>query len=62
MTAAEYLTLPQVAELIQTPAGTLYQWRTKKTGPPSMKVGRRLLYKRTDLEAWLDSLATSSAA
>ena len=61
MAEKEYLTLPEVSELIQKPAGTLYQWRTKKIGPPSMKVGRSLLYKRTDLEAWLDTLATTAA-
>jgi excisionase family DNA binding protein len=61
MKATEYLTLPEASELIRTPAGTLYQWRTKKVGPPSMKVGRRVLYRRSDLEAWLDSMATNAA-
>ena len=62
MNTTEYLTLPEASELIRTPTGTLYQWRTKKIGPPSMKVGRRVLYKRSDLDAWLDSITTSSAA
>jgi excisionase family DNA binding protein len=62
MEATEYITLPEASDLIRTPIGTLYQWRTKKIGPPSMKVGRRVLYKRSDLDAWLDSITTSSAA
>ena len=62
MEATEYLTLPEASALIRTPEGTLYQWRTKKIGPPSMKVGRRVLYKRSDLNAWLDSKSTEKAA
>ena len=62
MEATEYLTLPEASDLIRTPIGTLYQWRTKKIGPPSMKVGRRVLYKRSDLDAWLDSITTTAAA
>ena len=62
MEATEYLTLPEASDLIRTPIGTLYQWRTKKIGPPSMKVGRRVLYKRADLVAWLDAKTLEKAA
>jgi excisionase family DNA binding protein len=62
MESPEYLTLTEASELIRTPTATLYQWRTKKIGPPSIKVGRRVLYKRADLKAWLDSKTTEKAA
>jgi predicted DNA-binding transcriptional regulator AlpA len=58
MNTGEYLTLPEVSALIHTPPGTLYQWRTKKIGPPSIKVGRRVIYRRTDLEKWLEQLSS----
>jgi predicted DNA-binding transcriptional regulator AlpA len=54
MNTGEYLTLPEVSALIHTPTATLYQWRTKRIGPPSIKVGRRVIYRRTDLEKWLE--------
>jgi excisionase family DNA binding protein len=60
MESPEYLTLTEASELIRTPTGTLYQWRTKKIGPPSIKVGRRVIYRRTDLEKWLEELSTAA--
>ena len=60
MESPEYLTLTEASELIRTPTATLYQWRTKKTGPPSIKVGRRVIYRRTDLEKWLESLSSAA--
>jgi excisionase family DNA binding protein len=49
----DYLTLPEAAQLMRTTESALYQWRHHKTGPPSMKVGRRVLYRRESLLAWL---------
>ena len=35
--------------------GTLEIWRsTKREGPPYIKVGRSVKYRRSDLDAWLD--------
>ena len=59
MASPEYLTLTEASELIRTPTATLYQWRTNKIGPPSLKVGRRVLYRRSDLDEWLTSLSTA---
>lgn len=50
----EYLTIEEAADLLRTPAATLYQWRHKRTGPPASRVGRRLLYKRSDLVDWVE--------
>ena len=50
----EYLTTEEAAELLRTPVNTLYVWRHKKIGPPARRVGRRLLYPRTELLAWLN--------
>jgi predicted DNA-binding transcriptional regulator AlpA len=36
---------------------TLSDWRTKGEGPTSLKVGRYVRYRRSDLEAWLNSHA-----
>jgi predicted DNA-binding transcriptional regulator AlpA len=37
---------------LRTPR-TLELWRWKRTGPPYILVGRRVRYRRSDLEAWL---------
>lgn len=47
----------ETAEYLGVPLATLYQWRYRHTGPPSLKVGRHLRYRASDLEAWLDRQA-----
>jgi len=49
----ELLTLPETAEATRTPEATLRYWRHKGTGPRSFRVGRRVMYKRDDVEAWI---------
>lgn len=33
---------------------TLRYWRHKGEGPPSARIGRRVVYRVKDIEAWLD--------
>ena len=55
----EYLTVDEAADLLRTPVATLYQWRHKGMGPRASRVGRRLLYRRSDVISWVDSKAAS---
>lgn len=50
----ELMTPQELAEFLQVPIQTLYQWRTRKVGPPGCKVGRHVRYRRGDVESWLD--------
>jgi excisionase family DNA binding protein len=43
----------EVADYLRTPVQTLYQWRHSGKGPPAHRVGKRLLYRREDVLAWL---------
>ncbi|MGO9028744.1 MAG: helix-turn-helix transcriptional regulator [Acidimicrobiales bacterium] len=43
-----------VASYLQVPLATIYAWRYKGEGPPAMKVGRHLRYRRSEVDAWLD--------
>lgn len=52
-----YLRTDEAAELIRTPVGTLYAWRNKGVGPPARRVGKRLLYRRDEVIAWVESQA-----
>lgn len=50
----ELLTIADVAAMTRLSVGTLRYWRHAGTGgPPSVKLGRRVLYRRTDVETWL---------
>jgi excisionase family DNA binding protein len=46
-----------VSEYLGVPVTTIYQWRTKGTGPRAIKIGRHLRYRREDVEAWVESQA-----
>ena len=45
----------QAAAYIGQKAGTLRQWRSISKGPAYHKKGRRVFYKKCDLDAWLAS-------
>lgn len=50
---SELLTITEAADLLRAPVATLRYWRHLGTGPHSFRVGRRVLYRRVDLEAWV---------
>ncbi|MGY4650500.1 helix-turn-helix transcriptional regulator [Mycobacterium sp. URHB0021] len=50
----ELLTVADVAAMTRLSVGTLRYWRhTGSGGPPSVKLGRRVLYRRAEVETWL---------
>lgn len=50
----ELLTVADLAAMSRLSVGTLRYWRhIGSGGPPSIKLGRRVLYRRTDVEIWL---------
>jgi len=53
-------TLEQIAEQLSTPPATLRFWRHKGTGPKSFKLGRRVMYRQSDVDAWLEQQYTQA--
>ena len=51
----DLLTITEAAELLRTPVATLRYWRHCKIGPRSFRLGRRILYRRDELLAWVDA-------
>jgi excisionase family DNA binding protein len=51
----ELLTISEAAQLVRAPVATLRYWRHLGTGPRSFRLGRRVLYRRDDLRAWIDT-------
>ncbi len=43
----------QAASYIDQKPGTLRQWRSISKGPAYHKKGRRVFYKKSDLDAWM---------
>jgi excisionase family DNA binding protein len=59
----ELLDEKAAAEFLQLAPGTLSVWRsTGRYGIPFVKVGRRVRYRRSDLEAWLASRTRANGA
>ncbi len=51
---SELLTIAEAAQLLRAPVATLRYWRHLGTGPRSFRLGRRVLYRRDELRAWID--------
>ena len=51
----ELLTIIEAADLLRASVATLRYWRHLGTGPRSFRLGRRVLYRRHDLHAWIDA-------
>ena len=51
----EYMTTAEVAELVRAAPETVRYWRWNGTGPRSFRVGRRVLYARADVEAFIEA-------
>jgi excisionase family DNA binding protein len=52
---ADLFAISEAAELLRAPVATLRYWRHLGSGPHSFRLGRRVLYRRDDLHAWIDA-------
>ncbi|WP_422040163.1 helix-turn-helix transcriptional regulator [Roseibium sp.] len=44
-----------VAERLDISERTLERWRVEGTGPAYLKAGRRVLYRQSDVDTWLNA-------
>ncbi|TIC84105.1 helix-turn-helix domain-containing protein [Nocardioides sp. GY 10127] len=49
------LTIKQVADATGIPERTWRHWRLNGLGPRSAKLGRRVVYRESDVRAWIDA-------
>jgi predicted DNA-binding transcriptional regulator AlpA len=49
----DLMTTAEVAGLTRSPESTVRYWRHLRTGPHSFRVGRRVLYRRSEVERWI---------
>ncbi len=50
----ELLTEAEAARLLRIAPRTLRWWRSKGTGPPYVRLGRRVMYRRAAVLKWLE--------
>ncbi|MFD7652923.1 helix-turn-helix domain-containing protein [Actinosynnema sp. NPDC059797] len=53
--------IEQVSNYLRVPVNTIYQWRTRKYGPPARRVGKHLRFNSEDVKAWFEALPTEAA-
>lgn len=53
--APETMNEAEAAEFLRMSANTLRNYRVEKRGPKYCKNGSRVIYRRSDLESWLES-------
>ncbi len=54
----QLLTAKDAAHYINVNLQTLYSWRHRGAGPRALKAGRKLRYRRRDIDAWLEEGAS----
>ncbi len=52
---ADWISRDQLAQELMVTADTLSRWEARREGPPCMRVGRKVFYRRSSVEDWLCS-------
>ena len=50
---ADFMDTDELAADLDVTPLTLVRWRLQKTGPAVTRLGRRILYRRSSVQAWL---------
>lgn len=56
----EYLSANELEAMTGTPASTWRYWASINSGPPSQRLGRRRVWKRSTAVAWIESQALAA--
>lgn len=50
-----------LAEYLNVPVKTVYEWRSRGGGPPGIRIGRHLRYRMSDVQTWLTERTSTKA-
>lgn len=56
----DFLSSDDLAGLLDVSRRTLHRWVRLRKGPPSIKIGRSVYYRRTSVDRWLRSLESDA--
>ena len=56
-----FLNVEQAATYLGISANTLYVWRHRRQGPPSFRMGARVMYRITALDGWVEQQEQSDS-
>lgn len=53
ISATDLMTLVETAAYLRTPVATLRYWRHLGEGPAGFRLGRRVVFRRADVDRWV---------
>jgi excisionase family DNA binding protein len=62
MSTTEWIGIEDLARELGVPVRTIYAWRSKGRGPRGATFGRHVRFRRTDVDAWVESRLDSERA
>jgi predicted DNA-binding transcriptional regulator AlpA len=61
MADSAFFSTEGLAEYLGRPIDTIRRWRYVGDGPPGIRIGRRVMYAKADVEKWLQDRAAEEA-
>jgi Helix-turn-helix domain len=55
---SDYFEEQEFAAVLDRDVRTVRRWHSKRTGPPRVRVGRKILYKKSSVARWLEQNET----
>jgi excisionase family DNA binding protein len=52
-TGGEWIGIEQLAKELGVPVRTIYQWRSRGSGPRGATFGRHVRFRRSEIEKWI---------
>jgi predicted DNA-binding transcriptional regulator AlpA len=59
---ADWISREQLAGELGLTRDTLARWEARQLGPPCTRIGRKVYYRRTSVEAWINAQEQSRPA
>ena len=53
---SDWISREDLAGQLSVTTDTLARWATQGSGPPRIRIGRRVLYRRSSVEKWLSAM------
>ena len=50
----QLIDLETLATYLGVPVATVYDWRSRRLGPPAYRIGKRLMFAVPDVQAWIE--------
>ena len=50
-----WMSRKELADALGVTAGTLAKWQSQRIGPPLVRIGRKVIYRREAVQEWLQS-------